>query len=176
VSFASWSPFLPLISPSPRLSPFPHPETVGYLVLASPEGPDPGAQRGPRLVTSLWPLSRVRIQGTRDPGWLPHFGLCPGARSRAHGAKVGYLVLASAQRPDLGAQGNTVSYLVLASTQRPDPGAQQNLSSNIPFHIWPYPICVLKGQTERQIDKGSHQMWTPFGFFSSPMFHQLLGC
>ncbi len=158
MSFASSSPFLPLISPSPRLSPFPHPETVGYLVLASLEGPDPGAQRGPRLVTSLWPLSRVRIQGTRDPGWLPRFGLCRGARSRAHGAKVGYLVLASGQRPDLGAQGNTVRYFVLASTQRPDPGAQRNLSSNIPFHIWPYLICVLKGQTERQTDKGSNQM------------------
>ncbi len=158
MSFASSSPFLPLISPSPRLSPFPHPETVGYLVLASPEGPDPGAQRGPKLVTSLWPLSRDRIQGTRDPGWLPRFGLCPGARSRAHRAKVGYLVLASAQGPDLGAQGNTVSYLVLASAQRPDPGPQRSLSSNIPFHIRPFPMCVLKGQTERQIDKGSHQM------------------
>jgi hypothetical protein len=136
-----------------------------------------------RIVVAL-PSSHLSISAslslpTSRNGWLPRFGLSRGARSRgttgtkvghlalasvqdsgsrAHGTPVGYLVLASAQRPDLGAQGNTLSYLVLASAQRPDPGAQRYLSSNIPFHIWPYPICVLKGQTEREIDKGSHQM------------------
>lgn len=111
---------------------------VGHLALASVQGQDPG-HTGPRLVTSFWPLPRGQIQGTRGQGWLLRFGLWPAARS-------------------IGAQPNTVSYFVLASAQRPDPGAQRNLSSNIPFHIWPYPICVLKGQTERQTDKGSNQM------------------
>jgi hypothetical protein len=90
---------------------------AGHLTLASVQGQDPW-HTGPRLVTSFWPLPR--------------------ARSRAHGAKVGYLVLASAQRPDLGAQGNTVSFWPIPRGQIQGHNGTSVAISRFTFGLIPY--------------------------------------